>query len=145
MYRVTLRKHMCGRHVILLAVFFAPVPKSRKSHENIAREFIKACQDLRWTRYEHTSSFRNQRNPRKSCSTSNRGNNNSDGSKWLSREWCVHGKCYLLCRNVHDKMAGDRTAYEEGLSVKFDGQPQTISSKDESRVHHFANKCFFNR
>ena len=63
------------------------------------------------------------------------------------RDCATEGYCYL--RNVHDKMADDKTAPEKTTGVTFDGPLipcvanvgyEPISSKDEARLHHFGKQ-----
>ena len=58
-------------------------------------------------------------------------------------------ECYCLLRNVHDKMADGKTAFEKTCGVNFDGplipfgakvSYMPISSEDEARLHQFGEK-----
>ena len=68
----------------------------------------------------------------------------------LPEEWCdcaMECGCYL--RNVHDKIADGKTAFEKRYVQKFDGpsipcetlvEYIPVTAKDKSRVHQFGQK-----
>ena len=70
----------------------------------------------------------------------------------ISEEWwhCAT-ECYRFLRNMRDKLADGKTAYEQTLGEKFDGLlipfgaevcHRPMSSKDEVRLHFFGkNTC----
>ena len=63
-----------------------PYAKARK---DLRRRFQGYCRSVSGsamdTRHGYSPSFRNQRDRGKRCSTSNKGNSDTDGSKWLAR------------------------------------------------------------
>ena len=71
-----------------------------------SKAFTKACYELQWTYDKNTL-----------------GTATTMVQSGLPDEWwdcAIEGYCYL--RNVHDKMADDKTAYVQIFGVHFDGQ-----------------------
>ena len=94
-------------------------------HTYSSRKFSKACQILPLdSRYEYSTSFRNQQDRRKRRVKEGTATSLVPGVP--KNRTAMDSQCCL--RNVHDKMDDGKTAYENIFGVTFD---RPISSKDE--------------
>ena len=131
--------------------FLPPSEKTEIIHTDKWKQIIKACQHF--TRNPDTSTrHRSETNgvAERTVFRVKEGTAIVQVQSGLPKEWwdCAMG-CYFYLRNVHDKMADGKTAFEKRYGETFDGpfiscrtrvECMPISAKDKSRVHHLGKK-----
>ena len=128
--------------------FFSLSQKPKRIDTDNSKEFIKACQDLQWNR-DTSTTHRSETNgvAKRAVRRVKEGTAVALVQSALPEEWwvCVmERRCSL--RNVHDKVADVKTAFEKRLGKTIDGpsipcgtlvEHIPVTAKDKSRVHQF--------
>ena len=140
-----------GNNVVFTKISFSVTDVCNNLHKQSQRVYLSLSSFTMESWHKHRSSLRNERSGRKSRLQSERRKQLSLSCKagppeeWWDR--AMGCSCYL--RTVQDKMANDKTAFEEIYGQKFDRssilfgmliEVIPLYAKDRSRVHHFGKK-----
>ena len=122
-----------GDTVVFSKIFLFFLRNLERTYTDNAKSISKACQGLQWNHDTSTSSFRNERSGSRVIEVTTV----ASPHEW----WDCAIECYCPLRNVHDKMAEGKTAFENiGWAERQVKDPSVWTENAEKEYSFTASK-----